>query len=152
MNVASEISRNGRFEGRSGAGQQAWKGLSWGEILWDGEVDRGGEGREDFQAETQALGARGRGKPGVGTHKCEKQSGNSAGLDCAGPGGKSKEFDFYCKTTVSETWASGQICPVKRTCSLLDGVLLLGRERGWALGAIRNHHLSVRGTVSGEGV
>ena len=101
---------------------------------------------------TQALGARGRGKPGTGTRKCEKQSGNSAGVDCAGPGGKSKEFDVYCKTTVTETWASGQICPVKRACSLLDGVLPLGRERGWSIGAIRNHHLSVRGTVSGEGV
>lgn len=43
MNVASEISRNGRFEGRSGAGRQTWKQLSWGEISWDGEVDRGGE-------------------------------------------------------------------------------------------------------------
>lgn len=152
VNVIAEISRNGRFEGRTGAGQKAWKGLCWGEISWDGEVDGGGEGREDFQAGTQALGARGRGKPGVGTHKCEKQSGNSAGLDRAGPGGKNKEFDFYCKITVSQTQASGQICPVKRACSLLGGVLLLGQERGWAIGETRNHHLSIRGTVSGEGV
>ena len=88
----------------------------------------------------------------MGTHKCEKQSGNSAGLDCAGPRGKSKEFDFYSKITMSETRASGQIFPVKRACSLLGCVLLLGQERGWAIGETRNHHLSVRGTVSGEGV
>mgnify|MGYP006996391729 CR=1 FL=1 len=69
----------------------------------------------------------------MGTRKCEKQSGNSAGLGCAGPGGKSKEFDFYSKITVSETRASGQIFPVKRACSLLGGVLLLGQERGGLL-------------------
>lgn len=57
VNVIAEISRNGRFEGGLELVRRPGRGLCWGEISWDGEVDGGGRER-GFQAGTQALGAR----------------------------------------------------------------------------------------------
>lgn len=86
IGAALTVKRSGQ---RSRAGRQVWKGLSCGEIGWDGGVDRGGEeGQGLSRLGRRPWGGRGRGKPGVREHRCEKQSGRSAGLGPAGPGRK----------------------------------------------------------------
>lgn len=103
-------------------------------------------GRRGFPGWDTGPGARGEGEARVGTHKCEKQSGNSAGLDRAGPGGKNKSLIFIVRLLCLRPRHLVRL-PSKEGMQPAGRVLLPSQE-GWAIGEVRNHHLSIRGTVS----
>lgn len=89
----------------------------------------------------------------MGTHKCEKLSQEiQQGWTVQGPVGKIRSLIFIVRLLCVSDPGIWSDLPSKEGMQPAGRCLLLGQERGWAIGETRNHHLSIRAVSESGGV